>query len=129
MKNALKNNNVRFVMIAKINGLAQEGKKSRIRISRAKTQEAVWPLAYRKHLIGREARNHLLAYAFLRGIPYRKVEPKCSEFNKPTAFSIFKVVEQHAPTYIMYDPYTKTGGGGYKATQEDVQSWLTSEEV
>jgi len=126
MKNALKNNNVRFILIGKINGLAGESKKARNRINKATTQEAVWPLAYRKHLIGVNTRHHLLAYAFLRGIPYHKAEAKCGEFNKPNAGQIFKVVEQHAPSWIAYDPISKTGGGSYSATLADINTWLAT---
>ena len=129
MKNALKNSNIRFILIGKINGLAGQSRKTRSRIKKAKSisQEAVWPLIYRKHVLGVNTRHHLLAYAFLRGVPYRKVEPKCGQFNQPQAHQIFKVVEAHAPGWIPYDPYTKVGGCVYKATLEEVQAWLMEE--
>lgn len=124
MKNALKNNNIRFILIGKINGLADESRKARSRLKKAATPEKKWPIAYRKHVIGINTRHHLLAYAFLRGVPYRKVEPKCGEFNQPQSQQIFKVVDAHAPSWIAYDPYTKTGGGTYKVTLAEVQAWL-----
>ena len=126
MKNALKNNNVRFILIGKINGLADESKKARNRMKKAATPEKKWPLAYRKHVIGVNTRHHLLAYAFLRGVPYLKAETKCGEFNKPNAGQIFKVIEQHAPGWIPYDSYSKTGGCSYKVTLEEVNAWLAS---
>lgn len=126
MKNALKNTNIKFILIGKINGLSGESKKTRNRIKKAIAPEKKWPLTYRKYMIGVNTRHHLLAYAFLRGVPYRKAEAKCGEFNKPNAGQIFKVIEQHAPSWIPYDPYTKTGGGTYTATLNEVNVWLTT---
>lgn len=34
---------------------------------------------HRKDVVGKEARVSQLAYAFLRGVPYKSVEPKCKE--------------------------------------------------
>lgn len=128
MENALKTSNNRFILIGKINGLASESKKARNRIKKAETPEKKWPIAYRKHVIGVNTRHHLLAYAFLRGLPYHKVEIKCGEFNQPSAAEIFKVVEAHAPTWIPYDPKTKSGGKVYRATLNEVNVWLASTE-
>jgi hypothetical protein len=124
MKNALKNNNVRFVLIGKINGLSEQSKKTRIRFKEAKTPEKRYSLYYRKRVIGTNSRHHLLAYAFLRGISYHKIEAKCDESNSPIANDIFKIVEQHAPNYIPYNPYDKSGGISYSVKVEDVISWL-----
>jgi len=128
MENALKKHHNKFILIGKINGLANESKKARLRIHKAKDEKEVWPLAHRKYVIGVSARHHLLAYAFLRGIPYRKVEAKCAEFNQPSAAEIFKVVEAHAPNWIPYDQYSKTGGKVYRPALADVNVWLTSME-
>jgi hypothetical protein len=130
MDNALKNSNTKFILIGKINGLAAQAKKTRNRIKTAKTEQRVWRLAYRKHVVGIDIRHHLLAYAFLRGTPYRKVESKCGEFNKPSADLIFKVIEQHAPYYVSYE--WKPGSVGfksYKPTLNDVHVWLAAPEV
>jgi len=126
MDNALKNSNTKFVLIGKINGLADQSKKARIHIKKAKTEQRVWKLAYRKHVVGIDIRHHLLAYAFLRGKPYRKVEAKCSEFNKPYPYLIFKVIEQHAPYYVSYQ-FRESGVGvrNYQPTLNDVQGWLS----
>jgi hypothetical protein len=124
MKNALKRNDSKFILIGKIKGLAIESRRARSRIMKAKTQEAVWPLAHRKMVVGIDIRHHLLAYAFLRGIPYRKVERTCAENNLPRAESVYKIIEAHAPTWIPYDPVSKTGGGSYSASLDDVKSWL-----
>ena len=127
MENVLKRTNNKFILIGKIRGLSEESKKARTRIKKVATEKK-WPIAYRKHIIGITTRHHLLAYAFLRGIPYRKVEAKCGVFNNPSAHEIFKVVEAHAPTWIVYDSYTGTGGKVYKPTLDEVNAWLASEE-
>jgi hypothetical protein len=128
MENALKKNNNRFILIGKINGLASESKRARSRIKRAETPEEKYPITNRKQWIGYNTRYHLLAYAFLRGIPYRKVEAKCGEYNSPNAGEIFKIVEAHAPTWIPYDSYSKTGGKKYSPTLADINVWLASVE-
>jgi hypothetical protein len=130
MDNALKNSNTRFILIGKINGLAAQAKTTRTRIKNAKTEQRVWQLAYRKHVVGIDIRHHLLAYAFLRGTPYRKVEGKCAVFNKPYAHLILKVIEQHASYYVAYEPRPGAiGTKNYKPTLEEVQAWLIAPEV
>lgn len=125
MKNALKHNFSKFILIGKIKGLAVESKVARSRIMKAKKEEAVWNLASRKRVVGIDIRHHLLAYAFLRGVSYHSVERSCAKDNKPSAASIFKIIEAHAPTWIPYDPVSKTGGGSYSVTLADVNVWLT----
>lgn len=107
MDNALKHNVSKFVLIGKIKGLAQESKKTRSRILKAKKEEAVWNLASRKRVVGIDIRHHLLAYAFLQGRSYRSVERNCAEDNLPNASKIFQIVEAHAPSYCSgtWKPY------------------------
>jgi hypothetical protein len=124
MRNALKHNYSKFILIGKIKGLASESKRARQTILKAKKPEAVWNLAIRKQVVGIDIRYHLLAYAFLRGKSYRAVEKTCAKFNEPRAASIFKIIEDYAPTFIPYDPQTKTGLGSYKPTLEEVKFWL-----
>lgn len=97
MKNALKHDFVKFILIGKIKGLALESKRARAGILKTKKEEAAYNLAARKQLIGIDIRHHLLAYGFLRGIPYQKLERHCGEFNKPKALAIFDVIGSHAP--------------------------------
>jgi len=61
-----------------IKALAKEGKAFRPRIHAAQDQER-YNLWDEKRAVGQEARYLLLAYAFLRGIPYRILEKKCYE--------------------------------------------------
>ena len=118
MDNALKHNVSKFVLIGKIKGLAQESKKTRSRIMKAKKEEAVWNLASRKRVVGIDIRHHLLAYAFLKGTPYRLAERNCAKDNLPNAAKVFQIVETHAPTYW--------GGTWkpYKVSLGDVNAWL-----
>jgi len=118
MKNALKHNFSKFILIGKIKGLATESKRARARIVKAKKEEAVWNLASRKRLVGIDIRHHLLAYAFLQGRSYHSVERACAKDNLPRADFIFKIVEAHAPKW------TPTIGS-YNPTLNDVQVWLS----
>lgn len=62
-----------------IKRLAEEGRRTRkekIHPSREWDRYYAWD---EKRAIGHEARLHLLAYACLRGVPYRVVEKKCRE--------------------------------------------------
>lgn len=122
MKNALKHNYTKFVLIGKIKGLASESKKTRGRILKAKKEEAVWNLASRKRVVGIDIRHHLLAYAFLRGTDYRSVERNCAKDNLPRADLIFKIVEAHAPKWT---PHI----GTYNPTLADVNVWLAQPEA
>ena len=124
MTNVLKHNNYKFCLIGKIKGLAVESKRTRTRLLHSKSDQAVWRLSYRKRIVGIDIRHHLLAYAFLRGTPYSMLERTCREDNKPDANLIFKIVQAHAPAFLPYDTYTKTGGGSYTATLENVTDWL-----
>lgn len=121
MKNALKNNYTKFVLIGKIKGLALESRKARNRILKAKKEEAVWNLASRKRVVGIDIRHHLLAYAFLQGRSYRSVERSCAKDNLPRADLIFKIIEAHAPSWT---PHT----GTYKPSLNEVNVWLACTE-
>lgn len=125
MINALRRSDSIFLLIGKINGLSNEAKRARIRMRGAK--EKGYKFAQRKRLVGADVRSHLLAYAFLRGTPYRSVEANCREDNAPHEKAIFQIAQLHAPTYTVYDPYTKTGGRSYSVKEEDIVNWLKEE--
>lgn len=59
--------------------------RARIRSSSGMDRWAHWE-AKRSH--GKGTRYLLLAYAFLRRMPYRVAEAKCAEFNQPSAAAI-----------------------------------------
>jgi hypothetical protein len=126
MKNALKNNNFKFVLLGKIKGLAGEVKHTRKRLLKSKSEKITYSLADRKRIVGYDARHHLLAYAYLRGVPYRKVEKNCALDNRPSPGLIFEIIEAHAPKWLPYDQYTKSFGGAYAVSLNDVHVWLGS---
>ena len=59
----------------RIKNLSEEGRTLRAKIQAAAGPErhALWN---EKRAIGRKARVSLLAYGFLRGVPYRRIEPR-----------------------------------------------------
>lgn len=75
-----------------------------------------WKLQdHRKDEVRHYARAAQLAYAFLRGVPYSKVEPK----RKPENEYVFQsLVLKHVKRMV-----DKFGGKGYS---KDVDSWLST---
>jgi hypothetical protein len=66
-------------IVAKVKGFAEEAKLNRLRKKIAARKEK--PLTYYQlveNSLGYDARHHLIAYAFIKGIPYKKVEGKCT---------------------------------------------------
>jgi stage III sporulation protein SpoIIIAA len=129
MENALKHSSSKFCLIGKINGLATESKRARKRLISSTTEKAVWRCAEQKRVVGIDIRHHLLAYAFLRGTSYSKVERTCAESNKPQAELLLRIIEAHAPSFIPFDPITQKRGGLYKVTLGDVNVWLADKAV
>jgi hypothetical protein len=70
-----------------------------------------WQAWVEKRDYGDETRLLLLAYAMLRGKPYIACEPKCGEFNMPSASGICNVAMAH----------------GFKLELANVKAWLASE--
>ena len=90
------NSTPRFRLIGKINGLAEQARKTRSRlITRARQKKLTGLLTIRKLAISNDIRHHLLAYAFMRGTPYAALERKCREDNKPSAQKILEIVQGH----------------------------------
>lgn len=82
------------VLRGKIRGLQAEGITihNQIRKSKGLKRHELW---LRKRLLGKVCREHLIAYALLRGVPYLSVE-KCGEFNRPKFLKIFALIQDHA---------------------------------
>ena len=127
MNNVLRHHNNKFILIGKIKGLAGESKRARQRLIKAKVETAANALAYRKRVVGIDIRHHLLAYAFLRGTPYAKLEKNCRE--KPLAHAILQVVEGHIPLWIPYDPATSSGGWLKPVTIDHIEQWLAVKDL
>ena len=67
---------------AKIKDWAAQGKalRGRIQASAGPERHALWN---EKRAVGAEARVALLAYGFLRGVPYARIEPHCRPHGRP----------------------------------------------
>lgn len=95
------NQNSKYRLVGKINGLATDVRRTRFNlVKRARADKPTWVLASRKRAVGDEVRHHLLAYAFMREIPYSKLERKCREDNKPSASKILDIVRFHGSTRV-----------------------------
>ena len=82
------------VLRGKIRGLQLEGATihNRIRKTKGQTRHELW---LRKRQLGKVCREHLIAYAMLRGVPYLSVE-KCGEFNRPEFLKVYALIQEHA---------------------------------
>lgn len=82
------------VLRGKIRGLQAEGITihNQIRKTKGMRRHELW---LRKRQLGKVCREHLLAYAMLRGVPYLVVE-KCSEFNRPEFLNVYEIIQAHA---------------------------------
>lgn len=108
--------NFRYCLVGRINGLADQVKKSRSYMMKCKTELSLNAAADIKRFLGNVARHQLLAYAFLNGTPYNKVERKCREDNKPNVQAILRNVLSHV---YMYEEK--------KYTADIIKAWLLGE--
>lgn len=115
MSNVLKGTNSRIRLIGKIKGLADQSKNTRLRLLKSKSDKQVWRYAYAKYIVGLDVRHHLLAYAYLRGTPYKILEKSNRPGHKPNAAAILQIVSAHAPEWEV-----RIG----RWTIEKVEAWL-----
>lgn len=107
------NCNPKYRLIGKINGLAEDVRRTRFHlVKRAKADKPVYLLAARKQAVSTDIRHHLLAYALMRGTPYRQLERKCNQ--KPSAQQILEIIQFHGPIFSW--------------TLEQVEQWLDQEQ-
>lgn len=109
----------KFCLIGKINGLSAQSRRAHRRMIQAKSNESIHALANRKRQIGIDARHHLLAYAFMRGLSYSSIEKSCRSDNKPSPDYIFKIVASHL------QPFGKIDNINF--SPEIVEQWLRGE--
>jgi hypothetical protein len=78
---------------AKVRGFQAQGTTVRQHISRSHGTKKcdLWQL---KRSLGNNAREHLVAYCLLRGVPYEKVE-KCPK-TLPDAKRVLNIMQEHA---------------------------------
>jgi len=115
MKKVTISRDSKYCLIGKINGLSDAVKRARVRILNGKTDIARNERAISKRNIGIEVRHHLLAYAFIRDVPYLSVERTCRLENTPNAEHILKIINSH-----LYSFEVKKG----ICTLEQIQAWL-----
>ena len=75
-----------------VKALAAQGAALRVAIHQTAGPERhrLW---CEKRRVGAEARRALLAYGFARGVPYRRIEPRCREGNPARAAWIAHALE------------------------------------
>jgi len=73
-----------------------------------------WSIDYKRWDLKEEIRHHLLAYGFIRNVPYKNIERKCGEDNHPS----FRKISDIASTY---------SDRGF--TQAMVEDWLSGESL
>ena len=128
----------RLRLVSKIKGLSQEIKRQKNRPIKSPdkengySDEKFWAQRVKLEL-KIDARHHMLALAFLRNIPYKKVERNTKSL--PNVRSIFLILQQYAPigriTYT--DPiHPDKGGIRVKMIQSDELSpaivfWLSTD--
>lgn len=92
-------NDRRTYLKVKLKSLAAEAKIIRAEEKKAKkykNQELLSGLEWhRKDVVRSAARHTLLAYAFIRGVPYKKVEAKCEK--APDLKRIMSMVQKYGP--------------------------------
>lgn len=119
MENFLKNYGcTKFLLLGHINGLADEARKLKCKLSKAKTGEQQAKFAANKPLIKSIIRHRLLAYAFLTGKSYFSTEKFCAKDNQPSASSILDIINSlgyifHPVTRHLFQPELK-----------DIETWL-----
>lgn len=110
---------------AEIAKYAADGTAIRGKINEARDR-ARYDLWNEKRVVGLEARRRLLAYAFLRGVPYRVVEPTsvkpgdlgCSEE------AWHKDLAQSVSYYTLPDPERDQNNAAVALVYQEVLAWL-----
>jgi hypothetical protein len=122
-KSILKGRLEKFILIAKIKGLAEMSvslrkhyikniKQNKDKFSLEKFYLYTSRFNDRKRYVGAKTRYHLLALALLGGKKYLTVERKCGQFNKPNPKKLLDVINENIFIY------------GNKITEEMVIQWL-----
>jgi len=114
MRDYLKFTCYKYFVIGKIKGLAEESRRLRASILKNKNYPASQArLMAADKALKSHIRHHLLAYAFLRGIPYSNIELKCATYNQPNPEFLVKIIKSCCINYNdLYFPI------------EDIKNWL-----
>lgn len=111
----------------KINGLAAQSAKLRRRIHRSKGEKRfnAW---YAKRALGQRTRHLLLAYAYLRGVPYEKLEKKIAPDNAPDIHLLYLLVQETLDSYRRFDykiEYAQWKLSDAPHKLSDIATWVT----
>lgn len=117
MKNIL-TKDFRYCLVGKIKGLETEVRRSRDRIFIKESECYRNETAMTKRFIGNDVRHHLLAYAFMKGVPYNVLEKKCSTEKKPDVGLLLLIIHSHLYTYLRA-----------KVTIDHIKAWLEGTEI
>jgi len=79
------------VLRQQVKSLAEQGKSiaANIRSSSGMSRHYWW---LDKRKLGTDARYALLAYACIRGVPYKVAEQRCRQYNEPSPTKVFEVM-------------------------------------
>lgn len=108
----------KFCLIGKIKGLSDEVKIVRKRIYSSTSIGQVNKYSGIKKSIGSDIRYHLLAYTFLKDLPYKSAESKCRDDNKPNPTVLLDMIKFHVPRWSQN--YSKI-------TLDLVKDWLATQ--
>jgi len=88
----------RIYLKVKIKSLATEAKIIRQEERKARERRdrtlRIGLAGHRRGIVRHEARHSLLAYGFLRGVPYDKMEAKCHGNDEPEFGKVYKLVQK-----------------------------------
>ena len=109
-------------LVSKIKGLASESKKIRNCKRNTTIDKKLWYLQTVERGLGVDTRHYLLAYGFIRNIPYKSIEAKCNQL--PSVEKIWKVVNDH-PYIFRSGYYRYVGWWPEKDLKQVIEIWLT----
>jgi len=113
----------KHLLVGQIKGFALEAQHLRKEIKKALKEEYKWKYAYVKHKIGWQSRHLLLAYACIRGVPYRVVEPSYRAGNAPSPKLLLEIIKANSP-YAMVKVENSHSLWEPKWTEATVKQWL-----
>ena len=108
----------KYLLIGKIKGLSEESKHITKRFYKAKTTDKRNVIMCNKYPLSQEIREHLLAYAFLRGKAYSSIEKKYTNSGMPNKHSILKIIHNLLP-YLE--------GPRYNINIDSINTWIRGE--
>ena len=116
----------RAYLKVKLKSLAAEAKIIRLETKRAKDVRLKNGLAlHRIGIVRYEARHTLIAYGFLRGKPYHKIESKCKE--APDWNKVRKMIEKYGADLSWGYSWTEEYKQGMKAKLNMFLQWSGQE--